>query len=139
VRKIRILLAEDNRADIGMVREALNAHRIAHELHVAVNGEEALAFVARMGKPDEPACPDLLLLDLNLPRADGLDVLREFRRHTLCATTPVIVMSSSNALRDREAAGTYGVTCYFAKPMSYEEFIQLGQLIKDAVGAEISS
>jgi CheY-like chemotaxis protein len=136
VREIRILLAEDSRADILMVREALSAHKIAHELHLAVNGEEALAFIARMGKPDEPPCPDILLLDLNLPRADGLEVLREFRRHPECTNTPVIVMSSSTAPRDREAAGALDVTCYFAKPMSYEKFIQLGQLIKDAVGEE---
>jgi two-component system, chemotaxis family, response regulator Rcp1 len=136
VKEIRILLAEDNRADILMVREALKAYSIAHELHLAVNGEEALEFIARMGKPDEPPCPDILLLDLNLPRADGLDVLREFRRHPECATTPVIVMSSSNAPRDREAAGALDVTCYFAKPMSYEKFIELGQLIRDAVGEE---
>ena len=135
MREIRILLAEDNRADIVMVREALKAHHVPHELDVAVNGEEALAFIARMGKPDEPPCPDILLLDLNLPRADGLDVLREFRRHPACASTPVIVISSSNAPKDREAAGALDVT-YFAKPMSYEAFIQLGQLIKEAVGEE---
>src|SRR5579862_6965006 len=119
-----------------MVRESLKAHKIAHALHVAVNGEEALAFIARMGKPEQPPYPDILLLDLNLPRADGLDVLREFRRHPACATTPVIVMSSSNAPRDRDAAGALDVTCYFAKPMSYEAFIQLGHLVKEAVGVE---
>jgi CheY-like chemotaxis protein len=133
VREIRILLAEDNRADIVMVREALAAHKVPHDLHLVLNGEEALSFIARMGKPDGPPCPDILLLDLNLPRADGLDVLREFRRHPACASTPVIVISSSNAPKDREAAGALDVT-YFAKPMSYEAFIQLGQLIKDAVG-----
>jgi two-component system, chemotaxis family, response regulator Rcp1 len=136
LREIRILLAEDNRADVVMVREALQAHKIAHELHVAANGEEALAFIARMGKPDEPSCPDILLLDLNLPRADGLDVLREFRRHRACGTTPVIVMSSSNTSRDREGAGAFGVTRYFAKPMTFEAFIQLGQVIKEALGEE---
>jgi CheY-like chemotaxis protein len=136
VREIRILLAEDNQGDIVMVREALKAHKIAHELHVAVNGEQALAFIARMGKPDEPRCPDVLLLDLNLPRVDGVDVLREFRRHPACATTPVIVISSSNAPRDRDAVGALDVASYFAKPMSYEAFIQLGQLIKEVLGDE---
>jgi CheY-like chemotaxis protein len=134
VREIRILLAEDSRVDILMVREALRTHKIANQLHVAVNGEEALALIARMGKPDEPPCPDILLLDLNLPRADGMDVLREFRKHPACAATPVIIMSSSDSPRDRDTASALNVTCYFAKPMSYEEFVQLGQLIKDAVG-----
>jgi chemotaxis family two-component system response regulator Rcp1 len=136
MREIQILLAEDNRADIVMVGEALKAHKIAHELHVATNGEDALAFIGRMGKPDEPPCPDILLLDLNLPKTDGLEVLREFRRHPKCAATPVIVMSSSSAPRDREAAGALDVTCYFAKPMSYVAFIRLGQLIKEALGEE---
>jgi CheY-like chemotaxis protein len=134
VREIRILLAEDNRADIVMVREALKAHKVPHQLDVVVNGEEALSFIARMGKVGEPGCPDILLLDLNLPRADGLDVLREFRRHPACATVPVIIISSSNAPRDREAAGVLDVANYFAKPLSYEAFLELGQLVKEAVG-----
>jgi two-component system, chemotaxis family, response regulator Rcp1 len=134
VRKIRILLAEDNQADIVMVREALKTHKVPHDLDVALNGEEALSYIARMGKPDQPPCPDILLLDLNLPRADGLDVLREFRRDPACAAAPVIVISSSTAPRDREAAGAFDVAYYFAKPLSYEAFMQLGQLIKEAVG-----
>ena len=105
MREIRILLAEDNQADIVMVREALKAHKIPHELDVVLNGEEALSFIVRMAKTDEHPCPDILLLDLNLPRADGLEVLREFRRRPECAGIPVIVISSSNAPRDREAAG----------------------------------
>jgi chemotaxis family two-component system response regulator Rcp1 len=136
VREIQILLAEDNRADIVMVREALKAHKIAHQLQIAADGEEALAFIRRMGKPDEPPCPDILLLDLNLPKADGLDVLREFRQHPECAATPVIVMTSSNAPRDREAAVALDVTRYFAKPMSYEAFIQLGRIIREVLGDE---
>ncbi len=127
MREIRILLAEDNRADVLMVREALRAHNIPHDLHVAMNGEEALVFIAQMGQPDAPPCPDILLLDLNLPRADGLDILREFRQHPTCAATPVIVISSSNAPRDREATGAFDVTSYFAKPMNYEAFIELGR------------
>jgi chemotaxis family two-component system response regulator Rcp1 len=136
MREIRILLAEDNRADIIMVGEALKAHKIPHDLHVVVDGEEALAFVARMGKADAPPCPDILLLDLNLPKADGLDVLQGFRQHPECATTPVIVISSSNAPRDREAVRSLGITGYFAKPITYEGFVKLGQIIKEAVAAE---
>ena len=134
MREIQILLAEDNRADIVMVQEALAAHDIAHQLQIAVNGEEAIAFIKRMGKPDQSPCPDIFLLDLNLPRVDGLDVLREFRRHPECAATPVIVMSSSNSLREREAADALGVSRYFAKPSSYDSFTQLGRIVRDVLG-----
>lgn len=130
---VRILLAEDSRGDIALVREALKQYEIAHQLHVAVNGEEALAFIAIMGQPDQPPCPDIFLLDLNLPRIDGWEVLREFRRHPACSTTPVIIMSSSDTPRDLEAADALDVTSYFAKPMIYEAFMEIGQLIKDAV------
>src|SRR3954453_6702788 len=68
---IRILLAEDNQGDVILVEEALAEHKIAHELHVVSDGAEALNFVAEMGNGDGPPCPDVLLLDLNLPKVDG--------------------------------------------------------------------
>jgi CheY-like chemotaxis protein len=133
VRKIHVLLAEDNRGDVVLVSEALVAHNIPYELQVAVNGAEAMDFVMRMGKPGEAPCPDILLLDLNLPKIDGHEVLREFRRHPACATTPVIILSSSDRPDDRERVRALGVTRYFKKPTRFDAFMKLGTLVKEAI------
>jgi CheY-like chemotaxis protein len=137
MREIHVMLAEDNRGDVLLVREALAAHHIPHELHVAANGEEAIDFLARMGKHGEAPCPDILLLDLNLPRADGHEVLREFRRHAQCAATPVIVVSSSDSPRDREQVSALGVERYFKKPTSFDAFMELGAMVKELAGQSI--
>jgi CheY-like chemotaxis protein len=133
VREIQILLAEDNRADVLLVREALAAHKIPHRLFVVSDGAEAIEFVARMGEPGEVPCPDIFLLDLNLPKIDGPEVLREFRRNPACASTPVIVTSSSDTPRDRQKVSTLGVSRYFRKPTSFAAFLQLGAIVKELV------
>jgi CheY-like chemotaxis protein len=131
MKKIHIALVEDNPGDVLLVREALAAHDVPYELHVSVNGAEALNFVARMGNPMEAPCPDILLLDLNLPRVGGHEVLREFRRHPQCATTPVIVVSSSDTVRDREQVRELGVARYFKKPTNFDAFMELGAMVKE--------
>jgi CheY-like chemotaxis protein len=105
MRLLHILLAEDNRGDVMLVREALREHHIEHELHVVQDGQQALDYVVRMGKAGEAPCPDILLLDLNLPKADGRTVLTEFRKHPECAKTPVVVVTSSDAPKDRAHLG----------------------------------
>ncbi len=74
-----VFLAEDNRGDILLVKQALIAHQIQHDLHIARDGGEALEFVAQIGKPGGVPCPDIILLDLNLPKVDGPAVLAEFQ------------------------------------------------------------
>jgi CheY-like chemotaxis protein len=133
VRKIHVLLAEDNRGDIILVSEALVAHNVPHNIQVATDGAEAMDFVMRMGKPGEAPCPDILLLDLNLPKIDGHEILREFRRHPECTTTPVIILSSSDRPSDREKVRALGVTRYFKKPTKLEAFLQLGAIVKEAI------
>ena len=102
MRPLQILLAEDNRADILLVREALTEHAVIHELHVVKDGAEAIQFLVRIGHVDGPPCPDLMLLDMNLPKAEGSQVLSAFRKHPECAQTPVIVVSSSDSPKDKE-------------------------------------
>ena len=136
MKEIEILLAEDNRADILLVREALALHLIPHRLHVAADGQKAIDFVTRMGKQGEPRCPDLVLLDLNLPKVEGPEILREFRRRPECVTTPVIIFTSSDSPRDREKVRPYGIARYFTKPTSLDAFLQLGAIVKEVVEAE---
>jgi CheY-like chemotaxis protein len=128
--RFNILLAEDNLGDVLLVQEALAAHNISHKLFVVRDGGEALQFVARMGTPGHEPCPDLMLLDLNLPKVDGPAVLAEFRKRPECIQTPVVVISSSDAPKDRERMNALGVAHYFRKPSDLEAYLELGSVVK---------
>jgi CheY-like chemotaxis protein len=133
--KLKVLLAEDNRGDVLLVREALAEHGIPVDLFVMRDGGEALDYISGIGELDRTPCPDLVLLDLNLPKVDGLDILAEFRKHPQCMHTPVIVISSSDAPKDRERAGALGVTRYFRKPSDLDEFLKLGGVVREVIDA----
>jgi CheY-like chemotaxis protein len=132
---LQILLAEDNLGDILLVRQALDEHNVPHELHVVRDGEEALAFVAHMGEQNGVPCPDVMLLDLNLPKVDGEEVLSEFRKHPKCAHTPVVIITSSDAHKDRVRMKDLGIARYFRKPSDLDEFLQLGALVREVAEA----
>jgi CheY-like chemotaxis protein len=83
---LKILLAEDNPGDVLLVQEALQEHQIEHQLHVVEDGAKALEYLSQLGKSTGAPCPDVLLLDLNLPKVDGTQVLAEFRKHPECVT-----------------------------------------------------
>lgn len=133
---LQILLIEDNRGDVILVQHALEEHHLVYELQVVSDGEEALRFIQRMGSAGEPACPDLLLLDLNLPKIGGPEILGEFRKHPACVRTPVIVVSSSDAPRDRMKMDALGVSHYFRKPTEFDAFLGLGVIVKQVVASE---
>ena len=138
MRVLRILLAEDNRGDVLLVRESLREHRIKHELYVVRDGQEALDYVGRMGGTDEVPYPDLILLDLNLPKVDGSTVLGELRQHPESARVPVIVVTSSDSAKDKERMAQFGISCYFRKPTEYEDYMQLGSIVKQVLEAQHS-
>ena len=128
-----ILLAEDNIGDVILVQEALAAHHVENTLHVVTDGQKALDFVATMGEAHNAPCPDLMLLDINLPKADGITVLAAFREHKACTTTPVIIVSSSNSLKDRSRVAALSVEHYFPKPPDFDEFMKLGKVVKEVL------
>ena len=130
-KSLRILIAEDNPGDVELVREALREHHVECELFVACDGGEVKRYLERLGKYDDAPYPDLLLLDLNLPKAHGFELFQMFRAHALCNHTPVIVMTSSSAPRDRERAAAMGAARYFCKPCELDEFLQLGSLVRE--------
>lgn len=130
----QILLVEDNRGDILLIRRALAIHAIEHELHVVSNGAEAIEFLEQVGRPGGSACLDLMLLDLNLPKVDGSEILMELRRNQTCAAIPVIVVSSSNAAGDRTRITELGISHYFQKPSDLEEYMQLGAVVRNVLG-----
>ena len=131
---LRILLAEDNRGDVLLIREALKEHRIEYELVVISDGAEAIQYIDGIGNGQGTACPDVLLLDLNLPKADGFRVLEHFRNNPSCSGKPVVIVTSSDAPRDRESAMRFGAARYFRKTSEIDEFMQLGAVVKEAVG-----
>lgn len=133
---IRILLAEDNQGDVFLVEQALQEHHVLYELYAAKDGAEAIEYISKMGTPGNPPCPDLMLLDLNLPKIDGSDVLREFRKHRSCLLTPVIVVTSSDARKDRNRMADLGVAHYFRKPSDFDDFMKLGAIIRQITGDE---
>jgi CheY-like chemotaxis protein len=130
---LQILLAEDNPGDVLLVQEALKSYKIPHDLHVVHDGDEALAFIEHMGEPDGMPCPDVMLLDLNLPKVDGSEVLGRFRQHPQCAETPVIVITSSDAHRDRKRMAQFGIARYFRKPSDLNAFLKLGAVVVEVI------
>ncbi|MGI8745935.1 MAG: response regulator [Bryobacteraceae bacterium] len=125
-RKIEIFLAEDNPADVYLIRQALEEKHLDHRLHVSEDGEEAANYLSRIGL-DRP-CPDIILLDLSLPKQDGQEVLQQFRAHLHCGMTPVIVMSSSDSPKDHALIESLGAT-FFKKPADLEQFWRIADLI----------
>jgi chemotaxis family two-component system response regulator Rcp1 len=127
---VRILLAEDNDGDIFLVRRALEKRGVPHHLTVARNGEEALELLERAESSRGPEAPGLILLDLNLPKIDGAQVLSRIRKTTAFSATPVIVLTSSDSPRDRESALALGANVYFRKPTDLQSFMRLGEVIE---------
>jgi len=132
---IHILLAEDNDGDVLLVSEALDLHELKYELHVASDGLQAANYLERIDSEQGVPCPDLLLLDLNLPKKDGFELLTLFRAHPLCSSNPVIVISSSGAPRDRERAAEFSAH-FFRKPSDFDDFMELGALVRKTVQGE---
>src|SRR5262249_4470387 len=126
-----ILLAEDNQADVHLVEASLEEHAIAHELRVMKDGEQTTRFIDRLDADSTMRLPSLILLDLNLPKQDGREVLKHLRISSRCAVVPVIIVTSSDSPADRAAAPELGARAYFRKPSHLDEFMQLGALVKD--------
>jgi chemotaxis family two-component system response regulator Rcp1 len=121
----RILLVEDNDADVRLTREALREGGEGVTLFSAVDGEQALAFLRREGAHGGMPRPDLVLLDLNLPRRNGLEVLAEVRADPALASLPVIVLTTSAADADVTACYAAGANCYVVKPLDLDAFMAL--------------
>jgi len=128
-----ILLAEDNPGDVFLVRRALEKHDLDCKLIVVEDGQAALHFMEEADADDGVVCPDLVLLDLNLPRATGSRVLTRIRQSPRCTRTPIIIITSSDSPLDRETAARLGATGYFQKPGDLAGFMQLGRIVRDAL------
>jgi two-component system response regulator len=127
-RPFNIFLAEDSRADAYLIELALREHGIAFELRAVFDGEEALKAVGTFGKAGAP-CPDIALIDQNMPREDGGTVMRLIREHPECASIPIIIMSSTESRGDQCMVEQFGAV-FFRKPNNLPAFLELGALTK---------
>jgi two-component system, chemotaxis family, response regulator Rcp1 len=119
---IRVLLVEDNPGDAELTRETLEAGKVKLEIDVAIDGEEALDFLCRRGRHAGAATPDVVILDLNLPKLNGGEVLAEMRRDDALKAIPVVILTSSDSERDIVRSYAAGASCYVSKPVDLGAF-----------------
>jgi CheY-like chemotaxis protein len=131
----RILLVEDNAADIYLLRQALTGAGLNFELTVIEDGAEALAFVRGQGKYAAHSIPDLAVLDLNLPKNGGTVVLEAMRQNQKFCRVPVAIMSSTAEWRERTRTTELGVQRFITKPPDLEDFLQIGHVLKEILFA----
>ena len=130
VEPLEILLVEDNAGDVGLTREALATAKVVNNLHVVEDGEEALAFLRGEGKFTGTVRPDLVLLDLNLPRKNGREVLAEIKQDVDLRRIPVVVLTSSKAEQDIMQSYDLHANCYISKPVRLDGFLSVLQQIE---------
>ena len=128
---LNILLVEDNPADVRLVQEAFQTWRLPHRVSVVSDGDEAICFLRRQGKHLSAPPPDLILLDLNLPKRDGREVLAEVKGDPQLRIIPIIVFSTSEAQRDVLRAYDLHANCYLTKPVRLEDFLRQIRAIED--------
>jgi|APDOM4702015191_1054821.scaffolds.fasta_scaffold298799_1 chemotaxis family two-component system response regulator Rcp1 len=131
VEPIEILLVEDSPGDVRLTKEALKDGKVANHLHVVEDGEDAMLFLRQRGKFLNAVRPDLILLDLNLPKKDGREVLREIKTDQDLKRIPVVILTTSSA--EEDVLRTYNdyANCYVTKPMGFDQFINAVRSIEN--------
>jgi CheY-like chemotaxis protein len=133
ITRIRVLLIEDNRADALLVRDSLRRHGIEFEIRELRDAEEADAYIGSPGATPSEPLPDVIILDLNLPKGNGLELLEKFKTYSQWKDIPVIVATSSDSPIDRARAAKLGAARYFQKPLDLESFLLLGEVVRDVL------
>jgi chemotaxis family two-component system response regulator Rcp1 len=128
---IDILLVEDNPGDVRLTREALKEGKVLNNLHVVGDGVEALAFLRHEGQYVKSAHPDIILLDLNLPRKDGRELLADIKSDTDLRRIPVVILTTSKAEEDIIKSYDLHANCYITKPVDMDRFITVVKSIED--------
>ena len=125
-----MLVVEDNPTDVFVIKEVLERCGPDLDVRLVTNGQDALQYVQELTRDGQAPCPALVLLDLNLPKVTGIEVLRALRSTSRCSRIPVIVVTSSSAETDRYAAQQLGAEGYFQKPTELTAYMELAELIK---------
>jgi CheY-like chemotaxis protein len=130
-RPVEVLLVEDNPGDVRLTLEAFKEGKIRNHLSVVNDGVDALTFLRREGPYTNAPQPDLILLDLNLPKKDGRDVLAEIKGEEHLKRIPVVVLTTSNAEKDILETYNLHASCYITKPVDFPQFVTVVKLIED--------
>jgi CheY-like chemotaxis protein len=130
---LTILMVDDNPADIFFMRTALEHEGIESEILIAGDGEKAIEFIEAAEADPAAPCPQLVLLDLNLPRVGGTEVLRRLRQSIRCAKVQVIIVTSSDAPNDRAETASLGASRYFLKPQDLDGYLKLGAAVREVL------
>ncbi|NBE80929.1 response regulator [Micromonospora rubida] len=128
---IEVLLVEDDPGDVLMTQEAFEEHKLRNRLTVVSDGDEALAYLRREGQFADAVAPDLILLDLNLPRRDGREVLEEIKQDEQLCRIPVVVLTTSQADEDILRSYQLHANAYVTKPVDFEQFISVVRQIDE--------
>ena len=131
MRPVEILMIEDNPGDVRLTIEALKEGKVRNNLHVVGDGVEALAFLRREGKYGDSPRPDLILLDLNLPKKDGREVLSEIKEDKDLRSIPVVILTTSRSEQDVLLSYGLHANCYITKPVDLDQFINVVKSIED--------
>ena len=127
---IEILLVEDSPADVRLTREALKEAKVRNNVHVAVDGVDAMDFLHQRGKHAAAPSPDLILLDLNLPRKDGREVLEDIKSHDRLRRIPVVILTTSQSEQDILVSYQLSANAYVTKPVDLEQFLDVVKSIE---------
>ena len=128
---IRILLVEDNPGDVRLTKEALKEAKVRNQLSVVEDGVAAMSFLRREGEYTDAERPDLILLDLNLPKKDGREVLEEIKQDPALKRIPIVVLTTSRAEQDILQSYDLHANCYVTKPVDLDQFINIVKSIED--------
>lgn len=131
VRPIELLLVEDSEPDVRLTMEALNEAKVKNRLWVVEDGVEAMEFLQRQGKHATAPRPDLILLDLNLPRKDGRQVLKEIKADDSLKRIPVVILTTSKSEEDVLRAYDLHANCYISKPVDFNRFMEVVKSVED--------
>jgi len=129
--QVVILMAEDSPTDVLIAKEGLASAKMLNTLHVVDDGIETMAFLRRQGKYADAPRPDLILLDLNMPRKNGQEVLAEIKSDEALKSIPVIIFTTSKSKDDVERAYRFHANCYISKPVDFDEFTKVVLMIQD--------
>lgn len=130
-RPINILLIEDNPGDVRLTQEAFKEGKVSTNLDIVMDGVEAIKYLRKQEKYADAVTPDLILLDLNLPKRDGREVLKEVKADEHLKRIPIVILTTSNAEQDIIKSYNLHVNCYINKPVDYDKFFDIIQKIED--------
>ena len=130
-RAVEILLVEDNPADVRLTIEALKETKVANHVNYVLSGEDAMAYLRKQGKYIDVVRPDIILLDLNLPKKNGREVLSEVKSDPSLRRIPVVILTSSKAEEDIVKTYDLHANCYISKPVDITQFIKIAHVLED--------